>query len=73
MLYPSVEEYIIEYRAPSHTTAWSRAYELDNTYTTGTITGLTMGTEYEFRLRVETAGGYSAHSEPSVIDKTNSW
>lgn len=72
MLDSNVEEYIIEYRAPSKSTAWDRKYELDYTQTNGTISELDMGTEYEFRLRVETAGGYSAHSD-TVIAKTDNW
>ena len=72
MLDSSVDEYIIEFRAPSKSVAWDRMYELDYSHNTGTITGLDMGTEYEFRLRAETAAGYSAHSEV-VISKTDNW
>lgn len=72
MLDSSVDEYIIEFRAPSISVAWDRMYELDYSHTSGTITGLHMGTEYEFRIRVETAGGYSAHSN-TVIAKTDNW
>ena len=72
MLDSSVDEYIIEFRAPSKSAAWNRMYELDFSHTTGIITGLRMGTEYEFRLRVETAAGYSAHSD-LVTAKTDDW
>ena len=72
MLDSQVDDYIIEYRDPSKSVAWDRMYELDYTETTGTITGLKPGTEYEFRLRVETAAGYSAHSD-IVIGKTDFW
>lgn len=65
----SVDEYIIEYRAPSKSSGWEKRYELDNVITSGIITGLDMGTKYEFRLRVDTDGGYSAHSE-TVTAKT---
>ena len=70
MLDSSVDEYIIEYRAPTKNVAWDRKYEIDYSVTSGTITGLDIGTEYEFRLRVDTAGGYSAHSN-TVVAKTN--
>ena len=74
MLDSEVDDYIIEYRAPiaSRTAAWDRMYALDYTQTTGTITGLDSGTEYDFRLRVETAAGYSAHSD-IVTAKTDFW
>lgn len=66
-----MDEYVIEYRAPDETAAWSVRYELDYTQTTGTIVGLESGTMYEFRIRVETAAGYSAHSNV-VTAVTNS-
>ena len=72
MLDSSVDEYIIEFRAPSKSAAWNRMYELDYSHNTGTITGLDIGTEYELRLRAETAAGYSAHSDV-VIAKTDDW
>jgi len=67
MLDTSVEEYVIEYRAPSRTAAWNARYELDYTKTTGTIMGLESGIEYEIRIRVDTAAGYSAHSESITV------
>lgn len=67
----AVDEYIIEYRDVSKSVAWDRLYELDNTITTGIITGLDMGTEYEFRLRAETDAGYTAHSD-TVTARTKS-
>ena len=72
MLDSSVDEYIIEYRNPAKSEAWDRRYELDYSLTSGIITGLDSGAEYEFRIRVETAGGYSAHSS-TVVGKTTDW
>ena len=72
MLDSSVEEYVIEYRAPDKTVAWNVRYELDYTQNTGTIVGLESGTMYEFRIRIETAAGYSAHSNV-VTAITNSY
>ena len=72
MLDSSVDEYVIEYRAPSITAAWSVRYELDYTLTAGTIKGLNSGTVYEFRIRVETAAGYSSHSNV-ITATTNSY
>jgi len=68
MLDSSVDEYVIEYRAPDVSAAWSTRYELDYTHTSGTIMGLQAGTEYEFRIRVETAAGYSAHSNTITVN-----
>ena len=68
----SVEEIIIEFRAPSKSVAWDRMYELDSSQTTGTITGLDVGTKYEFRIRAETGAGYSAHSNVLEVE-TKEW
>ena len=72
MLDSSVEEYIIEFRAPSISAAWDRMYEIEPSHTTGTITGLNMGTYYEFRIRAETDAGYTAHSNDLQV-KTEDW
>ena len=67
----SVDECVIEYRIPIKSTAWERRYDLDYNLNNAIITGLDTGTEYEFRLRVETVSG-SAHSN-TVVVKTKDW
>ena len=67
----SVDECVIEYRIPIKSTVWERRYDLDYNLNNAIITGLDTGTEYEFRLRVETVSG-SAHSN-TVVVKTKDW
>ena len=57
----AITDYIVEYKAAS-ALQWSTFADGTRTSTTATVTGLTNGTEYDFRVKVTNVAGNSAAS-----------
>lgn len=61
-----ITDYIIEYKATTASN-WSLFTDKKSTATTGTVTGLTNGVAYEFRIAARNIAGVSAFSLASLL------
>jgi hypothetical protein len=62
----AITDYVIEYKLTSEPTVWSTFSDGVSTNTTGTVTGLTNGLSYDFRISAVNSAGQGSASSPAV-------